>query len=202
MQAQDFLRYRKNYIGINATQLVINEINIGYERFYSQRRSIEINGGLIYQNSFLIKNTSNWDNSLYFYERGFAVRVAQKFYKKQKENSSWKEYFAAVLSYEYLYIPNSWFETTIHDSAGYIYLHRFRSRIGGEFLLGWMRDLNKSFSVELYAGVGVRYIIATRTDLAQSYIQDDPSPYYINIQTSQSYFRPSVHAGVKLRAGW
>ena len=72
----------KNYISLNLGQYFINEINLGYEHFISDKNSIEVNGGIIYRNEFWLNVASDWVNSQYFREQGFAARIYYKTYKK------------------------------------------------------------------------------------------------------------------------
>ncbi|MFN8181678.1 MAG: hypothetical protein U0X34_07475, partial [Bacteroidia bacterium] len=48
--AQEVPEYKKNAFQFNLGNYGVNEINFGFEHFFSARRSLEINGGLVYRN--------------------------------------------------------------------------------------------------------------------------------------------------------
>src|SRR5690606_25669694 len=118
----------------------VNEINISLERFISARRSIEINGGLIYVNEGLVDLSKDWTNTHYFNEHGGAARFIYKIYKRPVDGSKWRDYIAPGISYKYLYYKAQWFENELSDSKGSyherIFQRRFRNKFGLEFMWG------------------------------------------------------------------
>lgn len=223
---------QKNALTFNLGQYLVNEINLGYEHFFSEKKSMELSGGMIYRNDFWIKQAGDWSNSQYFYERGFAVRLAYKIYRKAGEKKGRKNYYAAGLNYQYLYFPNEWFDAgevnysrKIPDPASQgdsitltgtgvreIYQHRFRNRFGLQLLLGNIYPLGNTFALEIFYGIGVRGIFSNRFDVA---VHEDytgaskdgnvyklDNTYVSGNEDSKFYIRPSIHAGIKLRLGW
>ena len=82
--------------------------------------------------------------------------------------------------------------------------HRFRNRAGIQINLGNIFPMGKTFALEIYYGLGVRVIYSNRFDVARGmtlsdkqYILED-----LNFKSEKFYFRPTIHAGVKLRIGW
>ena len=222
---------KKNALTFNLGQYLVNEINLGYEHFFSANKSSEFSAGLIYRNPFWIRQAENWSNSQYFYERGFALRLTNKIYRKASERNGRRNYMAYGFSYQYLYIPNEWFDVgeVKSDSAHWfknvevegdssritgnvsreIFQHRYRNRFGFQLTLGHIFPAGKTFAFELYYGIGVRGIFSSRFDVdVRDTFEGTSKPYtfsatYVsNTASNKFYVRPSIHAGVKLRIGW
>ena len=196
----DVVQYKRNAINTNVTLGITNEWNFGIERFFSPRRSIEINGGLVRPSELLANLTESWSNSQYFYESGYTVRLAYKMYRPKSEGSRWQDYIAPVLLYKYLEYEPQWFQVDNgknNDTA--IYQERQRSKFGFEFLWGKIYELNKTFDIELYYGVGVRATVSDRTDILKQDVYGVSEPYPVNFSDHKFYFRPSIHAGAKIR---
>jgi len=206
---------QRNALTFNLGQFLVNEINLGYEHFLSENQSMELNGGLIYRNDVLRKMAEDWNNSQYFYERGFAARLAYKIYHHAGSKGR-KNYYSFGFNYQYLYFNNEWFETdkeikfrpepgsaeiTANEE---IYRHRFRNRFGLQITLGNVYPLGKTFAIELYYGLGVRGIFSKRFDVARGATVDDEQLILqtLNFEDQKFYVRPSIHAGIKLRMGW
>ena len=211
-----------NAISFNVGHYLVNEINLGYEYFISEKKSIEVNGGLIYKNEFWLNLASDWTNSHYFREQGFAVRAYYKTYKKTSEKSNNKSFYSLGLNYQYLYFDEDWFETdklytldsTVKTDPQHpfngpkvgdeqILMRRLRHRLGVQLLLGNVIPMSNHFFVEIYYGLGLRGIFSRRTDVArittvngEEYYQD------LNYVDNDFYLRPTIHAGVKLKLGW
>jgi hypothetical protein len=211
-----------NVISFNIGQYLVNEINLGYEYFLSENKSIELNGGLIYQNQFLMSLSEDWINSQYFREQGFAVRAYYKTYKKSNEKKNSKTFYSFGLNYQYLFFNEDWFDTgktfTLDSNvvtvpphpykdpnAGdeQVLMHRLRHRIGVQLLLGNVLPMGSNFFLEFYYGLGLRGIFSRRTDVARI-TTIDGSEYYqdLNSVDNSFYVRPTIHAGVKLKLGW
>ena len=206
----------RNAFTFNLGQYLVNEINLGYEHIFKEKKGLEINGGLIYRNDLILSQAKDWSNSQYFYERGFAARIAYKIYRKSGEKSGRKSFYSFGLNYQYLYFNNEWFETDKEikykpePSAKEIitneeiYRHRFRNRAGLQITLGNIIPMSNTFALELFYGCGVRGILSDRFDVARGVSVDDN---HIILQVldygdRKFYIRPSIHAGVKLRMGW
>jgi len=223
--AQSTLRGSKqmtNAFTFNIPQYFVNEINLGYEHFLSENKSLEFNAGIIYRNEFLLDASSDWVNSQYFREHGFAARAYYKTYKKANEKNNNKTFYSFGINYQYLYFDNEWIETgktyTLdsmvitepqHPFKGpktgdeQILMNRFRNRIGVQLLLGNDIPMGNHSSLEIYYGLGLRGIFSRRNDIARittvngvEYYQD------LNHTDTQFYIRPTIHAGVKLKLGW
>lgn len=206
----------RNAFAFNLGQYLVNEINLGYEHIFKEKKGLEINGGLIYRNDLILSQAKDWSNSQYFYERGFTARIAYKIYRKSGEKSGRKSFYSFGLNYQYLYFNNEWFETDKvikfkpEPSAAEIttneeiYRHRFRNRAGLQITLGNIIPMGNTFALELYYGCGVRGILSDRFDVARGVSVDEN---HIILQVldygdQKFYIRPSIHAGVKLRMGW
>ena len=202
---------------MNLGQYFINEINFGYEHFLSEKNSIELNAGLIYRNEFWLNLASDWVQSLYFREHGFAARAYYKTYKKTGEKNN-KSFYSFGLNYQYLYFNNEWIDTdkpgkvTVIEPSGdtsyhygpeEILMHRLRHRIGFQLLLGNIIPAGKSFAFEVYYGLGIRGIFSSRFDVARRVTEDGEFfSQDLNYEDNSFYVRPTIHAGVKLKLGW
>lgn len=192
---------------------------------------MELNGGLIYRNDFLRKQTEEWSNSQYFFERGFTARLSYKIYRNAVEKSGRKNYYSFGLNYQYLYYNNEWFDLgvvktdSIHkikntnpppdsinvtgDVSRDILQHRFRNRFGLQITLGNIFPIGNTFAIEIYYGIGLRGVLSNRFDVAvhenfsgTSDIYNQDNIYVSNNDDSKFYIRPTIHAGIKLRLGW
>jgi len=203
-----------NFISLNVGQYFVNEINLGYEHFLSEKKSIEVNGGIIYRNEFWLNVASDWINSQYFREHGFAARVYYKIYKKISEKNNNKSFYSFGLNYQYLYFNNEWIETGKLITLNYggdnvvvneeILMHRLRHRIGAQLLLGNVIPAGNNFALEIYYGLGVRGIYSNRFDVARGGTVNGEKVIqkYLNYEDTHFYLRPTIHAGVKLKLGW
>ena len=204
-----------NAISFNIGQYLVNEINLGYEYFLSEKKSIEVNGGIIYSNEFWKNVASEWTNSQYFRENGFAVRAYYKTYKKASEKSHNKSFYSFGLNYQYLYFNNQWIETdkrgkvkpegdtVSHFGPEEILMHRLRHRIGLQLMLGNVIAADKTFALEIYYGLGIRGIFSNRFDVARRVTEDgEIFSQELNYEDKSFYVRPTIHAGVKLKLGW
>ena len=206
----------RNAISLNVGQLIINEFNLGYEHLFSEKKSIELNGGLIYRNELWRNEAKDWTNSQYFHETGFTSRIIFKIYRKGGINTGKRNYYSIGLNYQYLYFNNEWFETDkdikvkLEPSGDEIVTkedilrHRFRNRIGLQLDMGNILPLGKSFSFEFYYGLGVRGVFSNRFDVARGAKVEDQQLLLstLNFEDQKFYIRPAIHAGLKLRAGW
>jgi hypothetical protein len=208
---------QKNALLFNLGQYIVNEVNLGYEFQFKENKSLEIYGGLIYQNEFWRKMSEEWTNSQYFYERGFGLKISHRIYRKPGEKGR-RNFYSFGLNYQYLYFNQQWFETdhqpTIRteDSLGnsieilgteQIYQRRFRNRFGIHFISGNIFPINKTFGIEIFYGIGLRGIFSNRYDLAVSESGPGVTRIYIsNNRDEKFYIRPTIHAGAKFRIGW
>lgn len=203
----DDLHASRTAISLNIGQAVSNEINLSFEKFVTEKSALELDAGLIYRNDLLRKAAENWTNSQYFYEHGFAARIALRRYKNVDGKSKWRDYIAPVAIYKYQYFNNAWFEADSTNNNGdkftqCIYQHRFRHKFGLQILWGKIYQLNKTFAVDLYYGLGIRGTISNRTDVLKQDICGQTPVREINFEDSRFYVRPTIHTGVKLRVGW
>lgn len=204
--SQEVPEYKKNALTVDLTLSATNEINLGYERFFSDRRSLEVSLGLVYVNDYLEDFSKEWTNSHYFSEHGFSARVAYKLYKRPVEESKWRDYIAPAIVYKYLYFNNQWFENELTDEktgvkyTECLYQHRFRDKFGFEFLWGKIYEFNKTTSLEMFYGVGLRGTVSLRSDKLKQDICDSTEIYVPNYGDDHSfYLRPVLRAGVKLK---
>jgi len=211
-----------NAISINVGQYFINEVNIGYEHFLSENKSLELNGGIIYRNEFLLNLTDEWTQSQYFREHGFAVRAYYKAYKSSSEKNNNQSFYSFGLNYQYLYFDDDWFDTnklftldsTVKTEPQHPYknpksgeekilMHRLRHRLGVQLLLGNVIPAGNNFFLEFYYGLGLRGIFSKRTDVARiTTIEGEEYLQNLNYEDNDFYVRPTIHAGVKLKLGW
>jgi hypothetical protein len=204
--SQEVAEFKKNAFAFDITQMASNEINLNYEHFFSNRRSLEIALGLIYVNDALEELSKDWSNTHYFSEHGFSVRLAYKLYKRPVEDSKWRDYIAPALTYKYLYFNNQWFTNeltnektgTKYDEA--LYQHRYRSKFGFEFLWGKVYNFNQTFALEMFYGVGLRATSSVRSDLLKQDIADSTEIYVPDYGDDKRFFiRPALRAGLKFR---
>lgn len=205
--AQDAPVYKKNAIAFNVTSYAVNEINLSFEHRYSIRRGIEFNAAYIYINDPLQKFAIDWVNTQYFYERGFAARFRYKIFKKQDEESKWRDYISPGISYKYLYYNNQSFDNTLYDdkrSKSFIERvnqHRFRNKFALEFTWGKVYEMNETFAFEFYYGAGLSGSLSDRYVNNITYIEAGRND---SIQTVEGhdksfYIRPTVLLGAKLK---
>ncbi len=207
--AQEVPEYKKNALNVDVTLAATNELNLGYEHFFSDRRSLEVSLGLVYVNEYLEDFSKEWTNSHYFSEHGFSARVAYKLYKRRVEDSKWRDYIAPALVYKYLYFNNQWFENELKDEKTGVkyneclYQHRFRDKFGFEFLWGKVYEFNPTTSLEMFYGVGLRGTLSLRSDLLKQDICDSTAIYVPNYGDDQSfYLRPVLRVGVKFKVAF
>lgn len=199
--AQEITEYKKNAISVDLLQTAVNEINFNYERYFTPRRSVELSAGLIYVNEILEDFSKEWTNSHYFSEHGFAARIAYKLYKKPlEEKSRWKDYIAPVIVYKYMYFNNQWFENELDAKySECLFQRRFRHKLGLEFLWGKIYELNNTFSLEFYYGVGLRGTQSIRTDILKQDTCNVSPIREINFEDKSFYIRPTLRGGAKIR---
>jgi hypothetical protein len=206
-KSQESVPYRKTAISFNLTRLAVNELNISFERFLSQRRSIEFYGGLVYSNSGLQDAIDSWTKDPLFLEHGFDARFYYKVWVR-KENSKWRNYVAPGLLYKHLYYK----ELTIQSEIKYDHARpyvidfkqdRTRDKFGIELLWGKVYEASRTFAFEFYYGGGVvatsverrdysrfvRYINAADQSMNQNYPQFIDESFYV---------RPVISLGMKL----
>ena len=211
--------FQKNAFTFNLGQYLVNEINLGYEHLFNEKKSIEFNVGLIYRNELLRKQSEEWTNSQYFYERGFGLKVSHRIYRKGADKASKRNYYSFGINYQHLFFNSEWFETdhqptiVIKDidnkdslttqGTEEIYQRRTRNRIGIHFISGNIFPLNNNFAFEIFYGIGIRGIFSNRYDIAVANSGFGRTWIYESGNRDEKfYIRPTIHAGVKLRLGW
>lgn len=214
-QTKPYGSARTNALVLNVGQYLINEINVGYEHFYTEKRSYELHAGLIYRNDVLREQADKWINSEYFYERGFTFGMLLKNYKKVGDKEGRKNYYAFGFNYQYLHFNNEWFvtdkkievtnigpEDVIADEE--IFRHRFRHRLGLQTTLGSIFPIGNGLDIELYYGIGLRAIMSNRLDVERGVTIDGERHVLetLNFSEDKFYLRPTIHAGLKFKIGW
>ena len=201
--------YRKNALNFNLTMIATNEYNIGLEHYFSRFTSVEINGGPVRANDAIASFSQSWTNSLYFYEHGYTGRVAMKFYKKPSALSKWQDYISPVIFYKYLSFEPRFFKDKFENSDEFqgMFIKRKRSKFGFEFIWGKVYPLSKTFSIELYYGVGLRAATVERTDFWRidtmpSATTNGTDTTFLNYTDHNFYIRPSIHGGLKFRINY
>jgi len=206
--SQEVPEFKRNALAIDITQMATNEVNLSYELSFSSRRSLEIALGLIYVNDAIEDLAKDMSNSHYFSEHGFSARVAYKLYRRQVEDSKWRDYLAPAITYKYLYFNNQWFSNELtNEKTGIkydecLYQHRYRSKFGFEFLWGKVYNFNQSLALEMFYGVGLRATSSVRSDLLKQDIcgVDSSIIYVPDYGDDKRFFvRPALRAGLKFR---
>lgn len=203
--SQELQPYGKNSFSFNLTRYAFTEINFGYERFISFRKSIEINGGLIYVNDKFEKETMNWKNAQAFSEHGYAGRFYYKVFRRVEDNTKkWRDYIAVGFSYRHLYYNEQWFDILQTDTLGIKYNERIfqkreRNKYGVEFLWGKVYEMNRTFALEFYYGGGVCATDVTRTIVLNQPDERNPEIIEVNSDIHSFYIRPYPMLGMKLR---
>jgi hypothetical protein len=214
IHAQESGAFRKNAVSINLTRTAVCEINIGYERFLTTRKSIEFDFGLIYKNTYLAEKAGNWTNNPLFTEQGFAFRVHYKFFKRKEDNSRWQDYIAPGLSYKHTYYEDREMETDVrYDSSVYKppltytiqYLQkRDRDKFGLEFVWGKVYEASHVFAFEFYYGAALEATFSERTDYSR-YVKytkasnQSKNFYYPSYVDYSFYVHPVILLGFKIR---
>jgi hypothetical protein len=199
--------YRRTAFSFNVTRAIINEVNMGFERFISLRKSIEFDGGIIFSNSFMQTIAESYTTDPLFYEHGFAARFHYKFWR-EKENSKWRSYLGPGLIYKHVYYNDIPVTINKTDSHGRPYTEsllqdRSRDKGGVDFLWGSVYEASKTFAFEIYYGAGVTVSSVERIDhsryltfqRASDQALNQSMPTYIDHSV---YFRPVLEAGFKL----
>ena len=168
--SQEAKPYRKNAFSFNLTGCLANELNMSYERYISRRKCIQIDGGIIFVNDFLVDQTESWNNPLVFTEHGYAARIHYKiFSSSENETKKWSDYISPGLIFKHLYYNEHLFTNELNDTSGnyfeYIYQSRIRTKVGIEFLWGKVYELNRIFSFDLFYGGGIVANYVERTVL-------------------------------------
>jgi len=207
---QESSLYGKNAISINLTRCAISEFNLGYEHFFSSRRSLEINGGIIYINDFIKDRAKDITNSSVFDEEGFAGRIHYRIFRRPAENSRWRDYIATGLAFKHLSYTDLPLVTgeKADDNNHYFVEHlkqdRERNKLGLEFLWGKVYEFNSWFAFDFYYGAGVEVTSAKRTDHSREAIYVKPEDQMLNTTIADYvdesiYLRPVVQLGFKIR---
>jgi len=223
VDAQESAVYGKHAFSINLTRSSVNELNVGYEYWLNFRKSIEINWGLVYVNSFFEKRVSDWKNATLFSEHGYAGRLYYKIYKRPVENSKWRDYMAFGVSYKYLYFndyfiddgdikyDSSLYKTNpvLYEDSVFSYSEQFlrdskRHKIGVEFIWGKVYEASRTIAFEFYFGAGINANIASHTDHSRNPIYVNPEHQWIakpipDFKYEQFYMRPVALLGIKFR---
>ena len=192
----------KNSFSFNLTGCFINEINLGFERRISNRKSLEIDGGIIFVNNFLVDQTKNWNNSLAFSEHGYAARVHYKIFAATEAGTKkWRDYISPGLLFKHLYYNELLLTNEFKDYHGtffeYINQSRIRTKLGLEFLWGKVYEVNRTCSFDFFYGGGVvanfveKKIIQRIPDSRKNEIVD------VNKIYNSIYFRPYATLGLK-----
>jgi hypothetical protein len=209
-------KFPHNVLVLNLSSLPVNEINVAYERLFKKNKSIELQLGKVYVNPYMIALAKDWSNSQYFYEQGFTVKLGLKTYKPDFHPKR-RSYFMPMMVYKYQFFNRQFFEYEQQYKKGELfngtalgadttvnycsYQGRIRNKIGGQVLWGKIYDLGKVFSVELFYGAGATVTLANRIEEYKSPNQcSKEERYRINFQSTRIYLRPTVSAGVRLRA--
>ncbi len=202
--SQEAKPYRKNAFSFNLTGCLANEINMSYERYISRRKCIQIDGGIIFVNDFLVDQTESWNNPLVFSEHGYAARIHYKiFSSSDNETKKWRDYISPGLIFKHLYYNEHLFTNELNDSKGnyfeYIYQSRIRTKVGIEFLWGKVYELNRTFSFDFFYGGGIVANYVERTVLKR--IPDSRKNEIVDQNTTSNnlYFRPNATLGFRFR---
>jgi hypothetical protein len=209
--AQESLPYRKNAITINITRLLVNEYNFGIERFFSQRRSMEIDVGIIHPSEYWQDVAADFTEDPLFYEEGYALRVHIKTWKKT-ENSKWRNYSGPGITYKHTFYedyPMTVTKTNPSVKPGHgqyvetMSQDRVRDKFGLEYIWGNVFEASRTFAFEIYYGAGLTVASVKRTDHDRFATYQDSNeqwrnqalPTFIDYSV---YFRPILQAGFKM----
>lgn len=199
--AQDIPLYKRNAIAFNLTRSLTNELNFTIEHFFSERRSVEINVGLVYVNNGVESLADDWTNSHYFSEHGFSARMYYKIFKrKDDDDSKWRDYVSPGISFRYLYFNKQWFKNDVTTTkTERIYQSRFRDKVTLEILWGKVYEMNSTFAFEIYYGAGLSGTVVHRTDILKQPDIKSETVIPLNFVDDKFYLRPALSAGVKFR---
>lgn len=197
----------KTAISFNITRMLVNEINIGFERVTSKRKSFEFDGGIIYPNTFFQDAAETFTDDPYFYEEGYAGRFHLKYWR-DRENSKWRNYIAPGISYKHVYYNDYPLSIDKTDSQGKPYTEtllqdRVRDKFGVDIIWGNVYEASNSFAFEIYYGAGATISSVKRTDhdryatyeRSSDQAKNSSIPTYIDYSL---YFRPVLLLGFKL----
>ena len=196
---QESPSYRKTAFAVDVTRSLINELNFSIERFSSSRRSIEFYGGLIYVNDFLEERAEDWTTADLFSEHGYTGRIRFKSFKRQPDNSRWRDYIAPGIVYKHLYYNEQWFEDlNSTDTIKSIYQRRDRDKFGVEFTWGKIYEMSKTLTLEFYYGAGIMLTSVNRR-IYKVETEDTGEIIDYFSSTKLFYARPVLQIGLKLR---
>ena len=207
---QESSSYGKNAISVNLTRCAVSEFNLGYEHFFSSRKSLEINGGIVYVNDFIKEQAKDWTNSSFFDEEGFAGRIHYKVFRRPTENSRWRDYIAtgiAVKQLSYTDLPvvtEEKVDNTFHRYVEHLLQDRERNKLALEFLWGKVYEFSNWFAFDFYYGAGLEVTNAKRTDHHREAIYVKPEDQMLNTsipdyEDESLYLRPVIQLGFKIR---
>ena len=205
--AQEQLPYRRTAVSFNITRLMVNEANMGFERFITNRRSFDFEFGVMYANEFWQEAAKSYTTDPLFHEHGFAARFHYKFFRT-KDNSKWRNFMGPGISYKHLYYNDYDMAIDKKDEAGRAYVltlkqDRERDKFGIDFIWGNAYEASRTFAFEFYYGAGLSITSVKRSDHDRyvTYVDEyDQSrntalPNYIDHSV---YLRPVIQLGMKL----
>jgi hypothetical protein len=210
MELNAQLPYRRSAFTFDVTRLMINEVNMGFEQFISQRKSIEFEGGIVYANEFLQDAAESYTVDPIFYEHGFAIRFHYKFWHT-KEDSKWRNFLAPGFNFKHVYY-NDYFvslektDESMHPAKTYtesFYQDRERDKFGIDFIWGNVYEASRTIAFEIYYGAGLTVSSVRRTDHDHNIKYHDPALDNKNKTMPNSvdhsvYLRPIPLIGFKL----
>lgn len=160
---------RKNFIGIQPTRMVINEIGLYYQRAVSSKVLLGLYGAYIYPNHAYDVITVGFGSSPVLFYKGISVSAL---FKMESKKPDW--YSGFYLNYKYRsFEKQDLWHGGLSGSAYAIseHLSRFKTTIKLEYLFGYspMRRI-----IDFYIGAGFQLIIINqylfRIDSDRGYI--------------------------------
>ncbi|MDO1445870.1 hypothetical protein Q0590_06385 [Rhodocytophaga aerolata] len=137
---------KKNILSLNATQILLREIQIGYERFVSSRSSLEVVAAIRMpkQSEFIIVG----DKLIGFFDNDQLIHPGASQYASlafkhslvaNKSQSNYGLYLSTALFYRYRYYENKYYEFNWNGSYGpYRHLEsKYEQLYGGKGAVGY-----------------------------------------------------------------
>jgi len=185
--------YRKHIIKISPIKILLQDYNFSYELLFKKKISIEL--GVSYILGDFLTTLYSYNNEA----RGYSFTLGTKFYFKTIAPKGW--YQKSQLRYKYIEFINqtlSWGEQ--NWALGNVDI--FKNVLSLKYLLGYQIVLLKHFIIDVYSGIGIRYV--HRKNHYYSIYRsghsgwDDYTAYYDNKVKITDSFLPCIALGFNL----
>jgi hypothetical protein len=190
-----------NCLQINLSNLLVTDVSINYCKFFKNKSALELIIGYRfgwkepeYDKFAFLNNYIQFTDPSWFYNK-ISSRIGIRYYNKDKS------YVAPMLMFSYCYYDNIYFERYedydgISHDKNYV-ISREKYLLGSLVKIGKTYNY-KFFMIDLYAGIGFRFIIKL-TSINQKFAYDNrPIADNYPLKSSRNSIVPTFHTGIQI----